>query len=172
MNRYVNGTANDFLMSQKSARGRSARFPVVNTKVGGTIVGMDVAQQQNMDGSLKVFDNGEPMMQMIITVQTTLREDAEDDGLRSLYAKGGKGGMLDAVREVALPFNGLQEGGLLTVKYTGDAKTRNGFNAKQYAAQYTPPATPVPDFGADERTEEAFDRTRQDVEAATRDLPF
>ncbi len=137
---------NDFLFAGGS---KAAKFPTPGTVVKGIITDTRVAEQTDIGtGAVKRFDNGDPMMQMLITLQTTDKDDAEDDGLRTLYAKGGKGGMLDAIRNAARATKGLQVGGTLAVKYTGDGEAKQrGFNPpKLYQAQYTAPAIEVPSF--------------------------
>ncbi len=134
---------NDFLFSGGS---KAAKFPTPGTVVKGIVTGTRVTEQTEIGtNAIKRFDNGQPMMQMLVTVQTTEREDEDDDGLRTLYAKGGKGGMLEALREATKAHRGIQVGGELAVKYTGDGEAKQrGFNPpKLYKAQYTPPTTPI-----------------------------
>ena len=103
-----------------------------------------VAEEQRdfATGNPKVFDNGDPMMQVCFTLETEERDPAneDDDGLRKVYAKGQ---MLDAVRQAIrkAKHNGSLVGGVLAVKYEGNGEPpRAGFNApKLYRAQYTAP---------------------------------
>lgn len=120
-----------------------AKFPDIGTIVKGTVVAAVAQQARDMDsGKPKVWDDGNPVMQLVITLQTDLRDPAidSDDGLRRLFA-GGK--MLTAIR-VAVQRSGgrLDAGGKLAVKYTGDGDaTRKGFNPpKLYSAEYQPAA--------------------------------
>lgn len=111
--------------------------------VSGTItrVGEPVQQRDLVSGTPKTWDNGDPMMQLPVDVQTTLRESDEDDGVRTLYIKGQmRAAIRDALR--AAGSDGLRVGGTLSVTYTGDAKpSAPGLNgAKQYAATYSQPA--------------------------------
>lgn len=133
-------TANDFLMGGGV---KSASFPTIGTTVSGRIVRTpEVRQQTTPEGTPKTFDNGDPMMQLVVQVQTDQRDpqDTEDDGVRALYIKSN---MLAAVRAAVRTCGakGLEVGGTLTVTYTGDGeKKRSAFNApKLYAATYTPP---------------------------------
>lgn len=134
--------ANDLLMGSGS---KSAAFPTIGTSVSGRIVREPKAQQQTdpKDGSFKTFANGDPMMQLVVQIQTDERDatDADDDGIRALYVKGK---MLAAVRDAvkAAGAKGLEVGGELTVTYVADGeKTNKAFNApKLYTATYRPPA--------------------------------
>jgi hypothetical protein len=120
---------------------RSASFKEINDQVWGTIMSSKVQQQREMNGDPKFYkDTGNPMMQVVITLLTDLRDDDDDDGLRSVYAKGQ---MLNAIRTAVVKAGakGIADGGQLVVRYTGDAApTQKGFNgAKQYIAKYEPP---------------------------------
>lgn len=144
---------NDWLMSGGA---KSAKFPEVGTVVKGTITTPPSLSQQTdfTTGALKFWDDGKPMMQLVVTIQTDDRDpdDPEDDGLRSLYVKGAmQAAVKNAIRKSGA--KGIDVGGTIAVKYTGDgvAKQRGkqrGMNPpKQFAAQYTPPtAKAVDDF--------------------------
>jgi hypothetical protein len=138
---------NDFLMGGGA---KSAAFPTIGTTVSGRIVrAPEVRQQTTPEGQLKTFDNGDPMMQLVVQLATDERDpqDREDDGTRALYVKSN---MLNAVRDAVRKAGakGLEVGGTLTVQYIGDGeKKRAAFSApKLYAASYTPP---VPAAAAD-----------------------
>lgn len=128
---------------------QAAKFPTVGTVVKGTVVRSEAAQQTEFGtNKLKVYDDGKPMMQVVITLQTDERDGVDDDGQRKLYVRGQ---MLSAVRD-ALKAAGakLELGGSLAVKYESDkASEKAGFNAaKQYVAQYQAPVgEPVPAGG-------------------------
>ncbi len=121
----------------------AAKFPEKGTVVRGTVVAAVAQQARDMDtGKPKFWDDGNPVMQLVITLQTDERDpkiDA-DDGQRRVFA-GGK--MLAAIRLAVQRSGGkLDVGGRLAVKYTDDGEaTRRGFNPpKLYAAQYEAPA--------------------------------
>jgi len=140
-------SANDLLMG---GGGKSAKFPEVGSKVMGEITDLTVTQQTDIDGKPKTWDDGKPMWQVVATLQTTDREDGDDDGLRKLYIKGSTKNpvsMAGAVRK-AVTDAGEKEmkvGGQLAVVYTGDGEaTRAGLNApKEYKAQYKAPVATV-----------------------------
>ncbi|PJN24035.1 hypothetical protein [Kitasatospora sp. CB02891] len=133
-------SADAFLMGGGGAP--TAKFPAPGSKVEGFITEPPTVQQQRdpADGKPKFWTDGNPMMQLVVTVQTVLRDPAiqEDDGRRRIFVKGQmKQAVQDAVKQVAAP--GLEVGGYLAVTYTHDGqKTNNAFNApKQYRAEYT-----------------------------------
>ena len=128
--------------------GRSVKFEAPGDTVQGEIVDLAMAQQTDLDGKPRTWDNGDPRMQLVVTLATDLRdpEDAEDDGRRKLYVKGGnkiastQKAVADAVRAAGAA--SLEVGGVLAVQFTGlGTPSKAGLNApKLYAAQYRPPA--------------------------------
>ncbi|MEU6647831.1 hypothetical protein ABZ863_35685, partial [Saccharomonospora sp. NPDC046836] len=93
--------ANDFLMGGGGAP--SASFPTPGTIVGGTITETPTVQQQKdiKTGDPLFWSDGNPRMQMIVTVQTDDRDPAieDDDGKRRIFVKGQmKNAIQDAVR--------------------------------------------------------------------------
>lgn len=122
--------------------GASAKFPTVGTVHKGTILSMDKRQARDFETKvLKVWDNGDPMWELVVRIQTGERDlDIEDDdGVRTLYAGGN---MLKALRDAFQKAKVKPAiGGTLAVKYTGDGEAkRRGLNPpKLYAAQYAPP---------------------------------
>lgn len=137
---YQAPSAEDFLMGGGGAP--SAKFPQPGTTVAGRITEQPRLEQQRdfTTGEAKFWKDGNPQMQLIVTVQTDQRDPQidEDDGRRRLYVKGAlKNAVADAVR--AAGARGLEVGGHLTVTYTHDGQaTQRGMNPpKQYTAQYT-----------------------------------
>jgi hypothetical protein len=140
--------ANDLLMGGGV---KSAAFPdqQYGHTVGGVIVRPpQVRQQTDFDsGKPKFFDNGDPMMQIVVQVQTDLRDpnDSTDDGVRAFYLKGQmQAAVRDAVREAGA--KGLEVGGTLHVRYLRDEPNSRGRgkDKKVYAAKYTAPAARPP----------------------------
>lgn len=136
--------ANDLLMGGGI---KSAAFP--DQQYGHTVAGAivrppQVRQQTDFDtGKPKHFDNGDPMMQIVVQVQTDLRDqaDATDDGVRAFYLKGQmQAAVRDAVREAGA--KGLEVGGHLAIRYVKDEPNSRGRgkDKKVYAARYTAPA--------------------------------
>lgn len=126
---------------------RSAKFETIGDKVTGTVVAAEVTQQTDITtGAPKTWDNGDPMMQLVVTLATDQRDpdDPDDTGERKLYLKGGKpttslGAVKAAIK--AAGAKGIEVGATLALAYTGDGEpTKRGFNApKEYAAKYTAP---------------------------------
>lgn len=133
--------ADQFLMGGSVT---SAKFESINDSVTGTIVEEpEVRQQTDLDTGLpKTWPDGRPMMQLVVTLQTELHEDADDDGLRRVYVKGKSltEAVRDAVRKAGA--KGLEVGGRLQVVYVGDGEVKKrGFNPpKLYLAQYARPS--------------------------------
>lgn len=141
---YQVPSADDFLMGGGGAP--TAKFPTPGTTVGGRITERPTVEQQRdiSTGDKKFWSDGNPMMQLVVTVQTDERDPQleEDDGRRRLFVKGQmKNAIADAVR--AAGARGLEVGGTLAVTYSHDGTaSQRGFNPpKQYTSRYTPAAT-------------------------------
>lgn len=134
---------------------RSFPFEQPGATVTGTITKLPEKKQQTdvNTGAPRVFANsGEPMWVYILEIQTQLHDpsDPQDDGLRSLWLKGGKwdatngmGASLRAVQE-AIKTSGAKLpaiGGELTLQFAGYGPGERGKNPpKYYRARYVPPA--------------------------------
>lgn len=131
---------NDFLMG---GGGKSAEFKAHGDQVWGEIVTSEVRQQIDFATKKpKFYDDGNAMMQLVVTLQTTERDDDEDDGVRKVYARGRMlNSIRDAVRKAGA--TGIANRGKLLVRYTGDVPT-NLSPAKEYFTKYEPPTTTVP----------------------------
>jgi hypothetical protein len=130
--------------------GKSAKFENVGDAIKGVICAQPELRQQTdiKTGAPKCWDNGDPMMQLVVKLQTEQRDpaDPEDDGIRALYISGGfkRASLQKAVAEAvrAAKAKNLDVGGTLAVRFTGEEpSSTKGFSpAKLYAAQYQPPA--------------------------------
>ncbi|MFD7794366.1 hypothetical protein [Streptomyces sp. NPDC059759] len=136
---YQAPSADAFLMGGGGAP--TAKFPNPGTSVGGRITEKPTVEQQRdiSTSEPKFWSDGNPMMQLVVTVQTEERdpEIEDDDGRRRLFVKGQmKNAVADAVRAVG--GRGLEVGGTLTVTYSHDGQAKQrGFNPpKQYTATY------------------------------------
>lgn len=139
--------ADDFLLG---GGGKSASFPQIGASITGTIAAPpETRQQTDISGNLLTWDNGDPRWQLVVPLQTTLKDDPDDDGIRNLYVKGSKDPKSQSLHAavaaavVAAGAKGLELGGTLTVTYVADgvASTR-GFNPpKKYEAKYARPDT-------------------------------
>lgn len=154
---YQAPSADDFLMGGGVP---SAKFPAIGHTVSGRITEKPTVEQQRNyeDDKLKFWDDGKPMMQLVVTLATNERdpENPEDDGTRRLYVKGYmKNAVASAVRSAGA--RGLEVSGILTVTYSGDGEKKNSkFNApKLFTAQYVAAAAAelhTPDPGIAQQT--------------------
>lgn len=137
--------------------GKSASFKAIGDRIKGTIISAEERQQIDLDTDKPAFwDDGKPKMQLVITLQTEDRNDADDDGIRNLYVKGSKkpesksmtAALIAAIKAAGVP--SIDVGGTLAMAYIGDGvASKRGFNPpKQYQAAYKPPAIGA-DFLAD-----------------------
>lgn len=149
----MNNEATDFLFG---GGGKAFRFDNIGDTVEGKITDVTVSQQTSMESNEPlVWPDGSPRKQLVITLQTTLKDDADDDGIRRCFAKGGrfeaqegtgtsmKDAIADAVRKAGA--RSLDQGGTLKIGHTGLAKrTNRGFSqAKLYRAVYSAPVASV-----------------------------
>ncbi|QFG08456.1 hypothetical protein SEA_GUANICA15_70 [Mycobacterium phage Guanica15] len=122
----------------------SGKFGSHGDTVGGPIA-VEPEQRQQTDyktGEGLTWKDGSPRMQLVVTVQTDLRdpEVEDDDGKRRLFVKGE---MRKAVQKavIAAGARGLDVGGELYVTYTGDGEKKGNLDPpKLYSATYTKPA--------------------------------
>lgn len=138
---------NDFLLGGGSP---AAQFEAIGDDITGTVLSTEVKQQTDIQtGDPLTWPNGDPRMQLIVRLQTDIRNigDPDDDGIRALYVKGskksGSRSLHDAVASAvrASGAKGLEEGGTLTVVHDGTepARTRGFNDRKLYRASYKPP---------------------------------
>ena len=137
-------TWNDLLSSDASA----FKFETIGDTAKGKVIRAERRQQTDPDGQPKTFPSGDPMMQLVVTIEL-------DDGSETaIYAKGGKydvaegkgTAMLPALQE-AVKGQDFRAGGLLAVQYSGNGKKTNpAFSApKLYTVQYKAPAITIND---------------------------
>jgi hypothetical protein len=123
----------------------AVKFPTVGTTVSGTIIGeMEMRQRTDIiTGEPMVWSDGNPKMQLIIQLQTALKESEEDNGVRRLFVPT-PGGLKTAIGNALLAARarGLKEGGKLTVTFSSETPSeRAGLNpTKNYTAVYEAPA--------------------------------
>lgn len=130
----------------------SCSFPEIGAKHEGYIAAVEMGQQRDpKDNSPKVWDDGSPMMQMIITLNTNERDPQieNDNGVRKLYvaSKGMREALAAAVKLTGA--GGVAIGGWLGMKFIREGeRTNRAFNPpKEYAARYEPPTVSVDDDG-------------------------
>lgn len=137
----------------QGATGKAFPFENIGDEVSGVIVDMERRQQTDIEtNELKFFPNGAPMYTVVLTLQTELQEDEGDDGLRTVWIKGGnytpakgKGAsaltaLKDAMRKVGA--TEIELNAHLTMTYTGDGTVKNrGYTApKLYTDVYELPS--------------------------------
>jgi hypothetical protein len=135
----VSTDPNAFLMGGGIA---SAKFKEIGDTVKGVIADQPELRQQTdfKTGAPKFWNDGKPMMQLVVTLSTDERDpaDPEDDGSRRVYIKGKlQQAVAQAVRKAGA--KGLEVGGTLQVSYVGNdaPKVRGEDGAKLYTAEYT-----------------------------------
>jgi len=137
--------------------GKSASFEDIGDSVTGTIASAEVRDQTDIGtGVILKWDNGDVRKQLVVMLQTSQRDDEDDDGRRSLYVKGskkaGSRSLHDAIAAAvrAAGAKSLDIGGTLTVIHDGvePSKTRGFSDRKLYSASYSAPdkATQTGDF--------------------------
>jgi hypothetical protein len=123
------------------ASGRSAKFEKFKDSVDGTVVSISQRQQTAFrTNEPLVWKDGNPRLQVVITLQTDESADEDDDGMRTLFVKipsQMQSQIANAVRKAG--GQELQIGGRLFVRYESDKPT-DASPAKQYIAKYEPPA--------------------------------
>lgn len=129
----------------------------IGDKISGKIRLIERRQARSLDTKqLETWDDGSPKMLTYIEIETNEHLDDDDDGVRSLYAKGGRNheaqtgtgtSMEVAIAEAAKAAgaSSIDEGATLAVQHTGLGKptTRGYAPAKLYRAQYKPPVSSV-----------------------------
>lgn len=142
---------NEFLMGSGA---KAFAFDNIGDRVKGVIVAMQKRQQTDMQtGEPSFWQNGDPKYMLQVSLQTELQDSDDDEGLRSVFLRGGnftvakgKGtSSLNAVKDAVKRSGtdkGIEIGGTLTLEYTGEApKNKGGFNpAKLYTADYAAPS--------------------------------
>lgn len=138
-----NDSFNDLLTSDAAA----FKFENVGDTCKGTVVRAEKRQQTDPDGNPRTFKSGDPMTQLVVTV-----DQDNGDGETAVYFKGGKFDVvdgkglsgLDALR-AAVGDQEFRPGGQIAVQYSGNGKKTNpAFSApKLWTVQYKAPAITI-----------------------------
>lgn len=126
---------------------KGIKFNSIGDTVTGTITRQPREQQSTKFGTTDpdFWPNGDPKMQILVDLNTALREDADDDGDRTLYVSSTaqKKAIGDAMRTAGA--SDIEIGGTLTITYTGnDPQSKNPANPKKlYTASYVKPSSPL-----------------------------
>lgn len=148
----MSNDVNDFLFGGGA---KAFQFNEVGDICRGTVVKAEMAQQTSMEGEALTWSDGRKRMQLVITVQTGEHVDDDDDGIRTLYAKGGrfeiatgegssmKDAIADAMKEAKA--KSIDPGDEIAVGYTGVGKpSQRGYSPpKLYAASFRKGRTSV-----------------------------
>jgi hypothetical protein len=139
----TNYDANDILMGGSGSP--AWKFEGPGTTREGVIASPPQAKQEREydpsspgGGALKVFPSGDPIMGVIVEVQTGERDSADDDGKRTFYVEGRyiKEAVRDAVR--ASGARGLEVGGHIKVTFTHRDNPNDFRSRKHWTVTYTP----------------------------------
>lgn len=135
-------TAEQFL-SQGSKSASFKGKPIGYSYAGTITEPPKVTQQTDIDsGEPLTWPSGEPKWQLIVKIQTDLRDDNDDDGVRTAYIKGKS--LTDATKAAtkAAGVKALAVGGVLSITYVGDGEATNKKYdpPKLYTVGYVPPA--------------------------------
>lgn len=136
--------ANALLMGNGGG-GPTWKFENEGVRKVGTITEPPTARQEREydpnnpgGGALKFFPSGDPIMGILVTVQTDERTSPEDDGKRTFYIEGKrlKDAVRTAVRAAGAP--GLEVGGKLDVTLTHYDTPGDRRSGRNWKVVYTP----------------------------------
>jgi len=129
----------------------------IGDRISGVITLIERRQQRSFDGGVPLtWDDGTPRMLTYIELETDLRDDDDDDGIRSLYLKGGKNfepaegkglsgelALVEAAKKANM--SSIEPGAVLTDVLTGVAKptTRGYQGAKLHTMKLEAPKQSV-----------------------------
>jgi len=139
----TNYDANDVLMGGSGSP--AWKFDEPGTTREGIIASPPQAKQEREydkdnpgGGALKFFPSGDPIMGVVVEVQTTERTDHEDDGKRTFYIEGRyiKEAVRTAVRTAGA--RGLEVGGTIRVTFTHREDPMDKRSRKFWTVSYTP----------------------------------
>ena len=144
-------------LSEIGGGGKSWSPENVGDKIAGRIRTVERRPQREFGGGADLtWDDGRPRLLTYIELETDLSESDDDDGVRAIYAKGGRNfepatgtgtsmeiAIAEAVKNAGC--TSIDEGGMLVIQHTGVAKptTRGYQGAKLYRAQYKAPVQSV-----------------------------
>lgn len=138
----------------------------IGTSVQGNVESVDAQQQRDFDsGEPKYWQNGQPMMQIVIHAQTGQIDPsiAGDDGVRAIYIKGRNiANLRSTCQKVGRDAPHVGDGFRATYSANGEA-TKRGYNPpKLYAYELQPNAASI---------SQTMDSTGQQAGNATQQRP-
>lgn len=129
----------------------------IGDRIKGKIIGVKRVQQTDFTtGAPLEWSDGSPRLQTVVELQTNLEETGDDDGVRSIWLKGGRNyeaaegsgksgevALADAAKDAGAM--SIDEHADLDVVMTGRSKpTTRGYQpAKLYTMKYEPPRASV-----------------------------
>lgn len=135
--------ANAILMGGDRTKSCSFDGPPGITWSGVVISPPKVVEQTDpATREVKRWPNGDAKKSIVVTLQTEVRDDDEDDGRRGLWLKfKSQAAVAEAVRAAGV--NKIEVGGFITITYYADEPKKPGQlkAVKLYKATYTPPDT-------------------------------
>lgn len=140
----------------------------IGASVTGDITEIHAEQQTDFTTGRPLFwDNGDPRVQVVITLQTSLHDPADpyDDGQRRVYVKGSNLKSLRSASQQAGVGKWPRKGDRLTATFdhTTPAKTRGFNDAKNYVYQVTP--------STDVELDHAFNQPENGMQTAAQPTP-
>jgi hypothetical protein len=148
---------NEFMSRLASGGAPAVSFPNIGDSITGAIVAADVRDQTKFGTDEVITDRlGRPRKEVVITLQTDLREDPEDDGLRRVFVKNQMlSAVIDAVQDATGAAN-LEEGGKLWIKFDSTKESQfKGNPQKIYVAKYQAPTKSADLGGGDDSDADA-----------------
>lgn len=134
--------------------------------VTGTVTMVDIVQYHDFQTKMPGFwKDGKPQLQLHVVIETSMQEDAEDDGMRSIWIKGW-GAQMRAYRE-ARRLNGgkpVTKGDTFTATFLGyEQNAQPGKQpAKLYRYEIKPGASPAANaFGAPTQPQQQMSQPAQ-----------
>jgi len=122
----------------------SAKFAIKGAQLRGSVTALPSTRPITVMGTQEVkrFSNGDPMMQVVVQVQTEERDPTieGDDGVRATYIRYQNIARLrEAIRRAGA--KGLEVGGYLTQTYVSDTMPTGGvpYGIKLHDFTYSPP---------------------------------
>jgi hypothetical protein len=146
----------DEVLSGGGAKSAFTKDSPLGTTVTGTILDANTNQIHDyMTGKPKTWDDGRPQMQIVVRIQTELRADADDDGVRGVYIKTWgpwKEALMAAIKAIgkSKPSEALVPGYGFTAQFSGTKPSQQGSDTKLYTYRIEPRAQAAVDqaFGA------------------------
>ncbi|WP_217182676.1 hypothetical protein [Streptomyces sp. AC495_CC817] len=126
--------SNETLDDLLAGGGKTAKFERPGQTWSGVVTKAEPRQATNFDtGKPDFWEDGQPKMQAVVSIQTDLREDETDDGVRAIYIKMW-GDQKKAFRLAAQQAGGApQPGDTFTATYYADGeKPQRGFAPKLF----------------------------------------